>query len=85
MCGASHIQLAVAGARSFLLPVPFDAHQTRSQGKWRLRRKRSGGRPAIDWIGCRPQADDHDDHQGIEKNSPEPLGPGELPFVISNQ
>jgi hypothetical protein len=32
-----------------------------------------------------PEADAHRDHHGIEKNSPEPLGPGELLFFVSNQ
>jgi hypothetical protein len=52
---------------------------------WCARADRAAGRWACNEIGFHPQADDHGDHHGIEKNSPEPLGPGELLFFVSNQ
>jgi hypothetical protein len=70
MCDPSHIQLAAAGTG-----FSFDAHSGRSRRLGRPMRSQP------DWLRCQTIAVIITE----SKNSPEPLGPGELLFFVSNQ
>jgi hypothetical protein len=88
MCGASHIQLAAAGARSFFCRFRSTRIEREARAnvfKGALMAQTIGRPTSYRLDGCRPRADDHGVIILVSKNRPSLSARAISLFVVSHQ